>query len=56
MPEFQEVDVQNPVIQSAIRNMIKNGDDNARIVRVVGMPHEVVQAAREWAVEEAAKA
>lgn len=45
-PRHQEVDVQSPVIQSSIRNMVKAGKDNAEIVKRIGMPHEVVESVR----------
>ena len=45
-PQYQEVDVQHPQVRAAIRNMIKEGANDNKIVRVVGMPHEVVRAER----------
>lgn len=45
-PKFQDVDVQNPTIQGAIRNMVKAGADNREIVKRIGMPHEVVNSVR----------
>ena len=46
-PQFQEVDVQNPTVRGAIRNMIKDGASNEQIIRVVGMPGEVVRSERQ---------
>ena len=45
-PRYQDVDVQNPVVQTAIRNMVKMGSSNHEIVKRVGMPHEVVESIR----------
>lgn len=42
-PEYQEVDVQHPSIVAAITNMAKEGKTTQEIMKVVGMPAEVVR-------------
>jgi len=46
MPEYQGVDVQHPRIKEYVQNMIKQEKSNVEIVKVVGMPHEVVEQIR----------
>ena len=45
-PKFQEVDVQNPTVRGAIRNMVKDGASDHQIVKVAGMPAEVIRSER----------
>ncbi len=44
MPQYQGVDVNHPTIVEAIKTMVKQGERREKICKVVGMPHEVVQA------------
>lgn len=44
MAEYGGVDVQHPRIVEAIRVLAKQGKTTQQIVKIVGMPHEVVQA------------
>jgi mannose/fructose/N-acetylgalactosamine-specific phosphotransferase system component IIB len=42
MAEYQGVDVEHPTIKAAIENMTKQGEPKEKIMRVVGMPAEVI--------------
>ncbi len=46
MAEYQGVDVQNPKIREYIINMVKQDKSTEEIMRVVGMPAEVVEQVR----------
>ena len=43
-PTYQGVHVDHPTIVDAIKNLVKQGRRREDIVRIVGMPHEVVQS------------
>ena len=40
---YNGVDVDHPTIVSTIKKMVEEGKPKSEIVRVVGMPHEVVE-------------
>jgi len=42
-PKYNNVSVEHPSIVKAIKNMAKNGEPKEKIVKVVGMPMEVVE-------------
>ena len=44
MAEYGGVDVQHPRIVEAIKTLAKQGKTTEQMVKIVGMPHEVVQA------------
>lgn len=44
--KYQGVDLTNPRIKEYAKNMIKNGEKNEQIAKVVGIPHEVVESIR----------
>lgn len=43
MPKYQNVDVDHPSIVSAIQNLSKQGKRKEEIMKVVGMPAEVIE-------------
>jgi len=43
MPEYQGVSTEHPSIVSAIKNLTKQGESKEKIMKVVGMPREVVE-------------
>jgi hypothetical protein len=44
MSEYDGVDVQHPSIVTAIKNLAAQGKSTAQIMKVVGMPAEVVKS------------
>lgn len=44
MPQYNGVDVNHPSIIAAIQNMTKQGKRKEEIMRVVGVPAEVVES------------
>ena len=43
MPKYHNVDVDHPTIVSAIQNLSKQGKRKEEIMKVVGMPAEVIE-------------
>lgn len=52
MPEHNELDVEHPRIAEYTKNMIRQGRSVEEIVKVVGMPHEVVERYKRDVVRE----
>lgn len=44
MAEYQGVDVQHPRIKEYVENLTKMGKKKEEIVKIVGVPHEVVES------------
>lgn len=45
--EVKGVSVEHPRIKEYAKNMIRNGDTNDRIVKIIGMPHQVIDKYRQ---------
>ena len=43
MPKYHDVDVDHPSIVSAIKNLTRQGESKEKIMKVVGMPAEVIE-------------
>lgn len=42
MAEYGGVDVNHPLIKQTVENMTKRGETREQIMKITGMPHEVV--------------
>lgn len=43
MPKYNGVDVDHPRIVEATKNLIKQGKRREEVMKIIGMPHEVIQ-------------
>lgn len=51
MPEYNGVDVEHPSVVNSIKQMLKDGRKKEDIMRVVGVPHEVVESVAKRSVD-----